>query len=35
MRLTKEAKRFLARYWKFREGLDSAVKRNFDRAFRP
>ena len=35
MRLTKEAKRFLARYWKFREGLDSAVERNFDRAFRP
>jgi molybdate transport system regulatory protein len=35
MRLTKEAKRFLARYWKFREGLDSAVKRNFDRAFYP
>jgi molybdate transport system regulatory protein len=35
MRLTKEAKRFLARYWKFREGLDGAVQRNFDRAFRP
>jgi molybdate transport system regulatory protein len=34
MRLTKEAKRFLARYWKFRDGLDRAVKRHFERAFR-
>jgi molybdate transport system regulatory protein len=35
MRLTKEAKRFLARYRKFRGGLDGAVKRHFERAFRP
>ena len=35
MRLTQEAKRFLARYWKFRAGLDGAAKRSFDRAFRP
>jgi molybdate transport system regulatory protein len=34
MRLTPEAKRFLARYRKFRDGLDRAVKSNFDRAFR-
>jgi molybdate transport system regulatory protein len=34
MRLTKDAKRFLARYWKFRDGLDRAVKRHFERAFR-
>ncbi len=34
MRLTKEARRFLARYWKFRDGLDRSVKRHFARAFR-
>jgi molybdate transport system regulatory protein len=33
MRLTKQAERFLARYRKFRKGLDGAVKRHFDRAF--
>jgi len=35
MRLTGEAKRFLTRYWKFRHGLDGAVKRSFKSAFRP
>ena len=35
MRLTREAQRFLARYWKFRAGLDVTVKRHFERAFRP
>jgi molybdate transport system regulatory protein len=34
MRLTKEAKRFLARYRKFREGLERATGRYFARAFR-
>jgi molybdate transport system regulatory protein len=34
MRLTKEAKRFLARYWKFRAGVDRVVQRHFERAFR-
>jgi molybdate transport system regulatory protein len=33
MRLTPEAKRFLARYRKFRDGLDRAVKSHFERAF--
>lgn len=33
MRLTPEAKRFLARYRRFRDGLDRAVKTNFERAF--
>ena len=35
MRLTKEARQFLARYRKFREGLDRAVNQPFERAFRP
>lgn len=34
MRLTRSGQRFLDRYWKFRSGLDGAVKRSFDRAFR-
>lgn len=34
MRLTAAGKRFLARYWRFRNGLADAVKRHFDRAFR-
>ena len=34
MRLTKEGKRFLDRYWRFRCGLDDTVKRRFDRVFR-
>ena len=34
MRLTPEAKRFLARYRRFRDGLDRSVKDNFERAFR-
>ena len=34
MRLTAAGKRFLARYRKFRQGLDSAAKRHFDRSFR-
>jgi len=34
MRLTPEAKRFLARYRRFRDGLDQAVKSTFERAFR-
>jgi hypothetical protein len=34
MRLTAAGKRFLARYRKFREGLDGAAKRHFDRSFR-
>ena len=34
MRLTTAAKRFLARYRKFRDGLDDAVKQHFDRSFR-
>src|SRR5262245_23262154 len=29
MRLTREARRFLVRYWKFRTGLDTTVKRHF------
>jgi molybdate transport system regulatory protein len=33
MRLTKEAKRFLARYQQFREGIDRVVQRHFERAF--
>lgn len=33
MRLTKAGKRFLARYRRFRSGLDGAVKRHFERAF--
>jgi len=35
MRLTTGAKQFLARYRKFRRGLERAVKREFQRAFRP
>jgi molybdate transport system regulatory protein len=34
MRLTEEAKRFLSRYWKFREAIERAVKLEFDRTFR-
>ena len=34
MRLTPEAKRFLARYRRFRDGLAQSVKSNFERAFR-
>jgi molybdate transport system regulatory protein len=33
MRLTKAGKRFLERYHKFRNGLDEAARRQFDRAF--
>ena len=33
MRLTKAGKRFLARYQKFRSGVDNAARRHFDRAF--
>jgi len=33
MRLTKEAKRFLERYWRFRSGLDEIVRRRFKRAW--
>ena len=33
MRLTSAAKRFLERYQKFRNGLDAAARRQFDRAF--
>jgi len=35
MRLTAAGKRFLARYRKFRDGLDGSVKRHFERSFRP
>jgi molybdate transport system regulatory protein len=35
MRLTTKAKRFLARYRKFREGLERAVEQQFERAFHP
>ncbi len=34
MRLTRAAKQFLARYRKFRGGLDDAMKRHFERSFR-
>ena len=34
MRLTAAGKRFLGRYRKFRQGLDSAAKRQFERSFR-
>ena len=33
MRLTPEARRFLARYRKFRAGVDLATERHFQRAF--
>jgi len=33
MRLTAAGKRFLARYGKFRRGLDDAAKRHFERSF--
>src|SRR5207248_5081786 len=33
MRLTRGAKGLLARYWKFRKGLDSALTRSFSCAF--
>jgi molybdate transport system regulatory protein len=35
MRLTRQARRFLSRYAKFRQGLDRAITRHFERAFRP
>ena len=35
MRLTKAGKRFLERYHRFRDGLDEAARRQFDRAFGP
>jgi molybdate transport system regulatory protein len=34
MRLTAAGKRFLARYRRFRAGLDDAVKQHFERSFR-
>ena len=34
MRLTRAGRRFLARYRKFRGGLDEAAERHFTRAFR-
>ncbi len=33
MRLTRAGKQFLARYRKFRGGLDAAAKRHFERSF--
>ena len=33
MRLTARAKVFLARYWKFRRGLDAVALRHFERSF--
>ncbi len=33
-RLTKKGKRFLARYWRFKRGLDAVVDRHFARCFR-
>jgi molybdate transport system regulatory protein len=33
MRLTRPGKRFLDRYHRFRNGLDDAARRQFDRAF--
>jgi molybdate transport system regulatory protein len=33
MRLTARAKAFLARYWKFRRGLDAVALRHFERSF--
>jgi molybdate transport system regulatory protein len=35
MRLTKAGKQFLGRYRKFRSGVDAAMRRHFERAFRP
>jgi hypothetical protein len=34
MRLTAQGRRFLARYRKFRQGLDETVARRFERSFR-
>lgn len=34
MRLTPAGRRFLIRYWKFREGLEGVVMRRFEQAFR-
>jgi molybdate transport system regulatory protein len=34
MRLTREAKQFLARYWKFHAGVERAAQRSFVQAFR-
>jgi molybdate transport system regulatory protein len=34
MRLTAQGRRFLARYRKFRHGLDETVARRFERSFR-
>ena len=33
MRLTKDGKRFLERYWKFHAGVESAARRHFAQAF--
>ncbi len=33
-RLTKEGRKFLNRYWRFRRGLDEVVSRHFARSFR-
>jgi molybdate transport system regulatory protein len=35
MRLTARGRAFLARYWRFRCGLDEMVARRFTRSFRP
>lgn len=35
MRLTEPARRFLLRYRRFRTGLEGAMKRQFERSFRP
>ncbi|MFZ1061746.1 MAG: LysR family transcriptional regulator [Candidatus Rokuibacteriota bacterium] len=34
-RLTRRGKRFLAQYWRFREGLDAIVTRRFRKSFKP
>jgi molybdate transport system regulatory protein len=34
MRLTKAARRFLERYWKFRAGVEASARRHFTRVFR-
>ena len=35
MRLTEPARRFLQRYRKFRTGVEGAMKRQFERSFKP
>lgn len=35
MRLTEPARRFLLRYRKFRSGVEGAMKREFERSFKP